>query len=159
MNAARAIWYCARVCSTFSAAVRTERGCSVQALRNAIAGIAYRRISKSLSRRLSVRFSVQHEQIKHRNHKDGDKARAEHAADHAAPDRMPAGCTRASRNRERQHAKREAIDVIRIGRSRRRAANSAASNAVLPCACKSFANSTIRMAFFADRPTVVSNAT
>ena len=42
--------------------------------------------------------------------------------------------------------------VIRIGRKRSLAASSAASTSSLPCSCSIFANSTIRIAFFAARP-------
>ena len=49
----------------------------------------------------------------------------------------------------------KAIEVIRIGRSRRRAASTVASIRLLPRFSCSAANSTIRMAFFAARPIVV----
>ena len=52
-----------------------------------------------------------------------------------------------------------ANEVMSIGRKRRWAAASAASTAVLPCACRSLANSMIRIAFFADRPMMVISAT
>ena len=52
-----------------------------------------------------------------------------------------------------------ASDVIRIGRNRKCAASSVASIKPLPCACKSLANSTMRMAFLADKPTMVSRPT
>jgi hypothetical protein len=52
-----------------------------------------------------------------------------------------------------------AIEVITIGRKRRWAAASAASIAPLPCACRSLANSMIRIAFFADRPMMVIRPT
>ncbi|MPN37557.1 hypothetical protein SDC9_185077 [bioreactor metagenome] len=47
----------------------------------------------------------------------------------------------------------KAIEVIRIGRRRRRLASIAAWSGGLPCSSSSRANSTIRMAFLADRPT------
>ena len=47
----------------------------------------------------------------------------------------------------------KASDVIRIGRSRRRLASMAASTGVRPANSSSRANSTIRIAFFADSPT------
>ena len=47
----------------------------------------------------------------------------------------------------------KASEVIRIGRNRRRLASIAASTGVFPVNSSSRANSTIRMAFFADRPT------
>ncbi|MNF05975.1 hypothetical protein D3C80_2058300 [compost metagenome] len=53
----------------------------------------------------------------------------------------------------------KASEVIRIGRKRVRAAESAAAVRVLPCFNAASANSTIRMAFFDDRPMVVSSAT
>ena len=53
----------------------------------------------------------------------------------------------------------KAREVIRMGRRRMRAAIRAASAAVLPRSCSSLANSTIRMAFLAARPTVVSRPT
>ena len=46
-----------------------------------------------------------------------------------------------------------ANDVMRIGRSRSRAASTAASCSGMPCPRSSFANSTIRIAFFAASPT------
>jgi len=49
----------------------------------------------------------------------------------------------------------KASDVIRIGRRRRRAASTAASTSPRPCACSWRAYSTIRMAFFAERPMMV----
>ena len=52
-----------------------------------------------------------------------------------------------------------ASDVIRIGRNRKCAASSVASIRPLPCACKSLANSMMRMAFLADKPTMVSRPT
>ena len=45
-----------------------------------------------------------------------------------------------------------ANDVIRIGRRRSRAPSSAASTTARPSSSRSFANSTIRIAFFAARP-------
>jgi hypothetical protein len=45
-----------------------------------------------------------------------------------------------------------ANDVIRIGRSRSRAPSSAASTSGFPSSSRAFANSTIRIAFFAARP-------
>ena len=48
---------------------------------------------------------------------------------------------------------------MRIGRSRMRAASSAASTTPFPRSCSSFANSTMRMAFFAESPTVVRRPT
>ena len=47
----------------------------------------------------------------------------------------------------------KASDVIRIGRRRRRLASIAACTGVRPANSSSRANSTIRMAFFADSPT------
>ena len=46
----------------------------------------------------------------------------------------------------------KAIDVIRIGRSRSRLASIAARIGVRPANSSSRANSTIRIAFFADKP-------
>ncbi len=53
----------------------------------------------------------------------------------------------------------KAIEVIRIGRKRRWQASSVASTRPLPCACRSLANSMMRMAFFADRPITVIRPT
>ena len=47
----------------------------------------------------------------------------------------------------------KAIDVIRIGRRRKRLASIAACTIERPCISSSRANSTIRIAFFADNPT------
>src|SRR5690606_30035573 len=47
----------------------------------------------------------------------------------------------------------KASEVMMIGRKRRCTASSVASINPLPCACRSLANSMIRIAFFADRPT------
>ena len=52
-----------------------------------------------------------------------------------------------------------AIDVIRIGRSRKRQASITASRIDLPCSSSSFANSTIRIAFLHARPTSTTSAT
>jgi hypothetical protein len=49
--------------------------------------------------------------------------------------------------------------VIRIGRSRSLAASIAASKALMPSRIRSSANSTIRIAFFADTPIVVIRPT
>ena len=49
----------------------------------------------------------------------------------------------------------KASEVIRIGLKRSRAAVSEACSTLMPCACRSLANSTIRMAFLADRPITV----
>ena len=49
-----------------------------------------------------------------------------------------------------------ANDVIRIGRRRSRAPSSAASTIDPPCSSRSFANSTIKMAFLAVRPTSIT---
>ena len=46
-----------------------------------------------------------------------------------------------------------AIDVIKIGRKRKRLASLIAANALMPLSCNSFANSTIRMAFLVAKPT------
>ena len=52
-----------------------------------------------------------------------------------------------------------ANDVIRIGRSRSRAASTAASNRLTPSCCRSRANWTMRMAFLAARPTSTTKPT
>ena len=53
----------------------------------------------------------------------------------------------------------KASEVMMMGRRRRRTASSVASNSALPWACSCVANSTIRMAFFEARPTVVKRPT
>lgn len=53
----------------------------------------------------------------------------------------------------------KASEVMMIGRSRIRMASSVALTRSMPDAWRSFANSTIRIAFFAERPTVVSRPT
>ena len=53
----------------------------------------------------------------------------------------------------------KANDVMRIGRSRTRAASTAASNRVAPSSCRSRANSTIKMAFLPARPTSTTKPT
>src|SRR5690606_36218692 len=53
----------------------------------------------------------------------------------------------------------KANDVIKIGRNRKRTASKVACSSSLPCACKSFANSTIKIALRADTPTVVNKPT
>ena len=55
--------------------------------------------------------------------------------------------------------KPKASEVIRIGRSRIFAADSVASNRLRPWSSCAWANSTIRIAFLADRPTVVKRPT
>jgi hypothetical protein len=67
----------------------------------------------------------------------------------------PAPLASASGNTPRM----KAIEVITMGRKRRCAASSAASMALLPCACRSLANSMIRIAFLADRPMMVIRPT
>ncbi len=59
-----------------------------------------------------------------------------------APDAVSSGTT----------PRMKAKAVIRIGRSRSFAADSAASTRLLPCSCSTLANSTMRIAFFAARP-------
>ena len=58
-------------------------------------------------------------------------------------------------NTPRMNAK----DVITIGRSRTRAASTAASKIEAPSSCRSRANSTIKMAFLHARPTSTTNPT
>ena len=53
----------------------------------------------------------------------------------------------------------KASEVIRMGRSAGAPRPSAASTSSMPCSCWSLANSTIRIAFLADRPIVVSRPT
>ena len=53
----------------------------------------------------------------------------------------------------------KAIEVIRIGRRRSRAACKTASASDMPPSKNALANSTIRMAFFVARPMVVSRPT
>ncbi len=55
--------------------------------------------------------------------------------------------------------RRNAMEVIRIGRILSRAASTAASSAERPSSCSSRANSTMRMAFLAPSPIVVRSAT
>jgi len=52
-----------------------------------------------------------------------------------------------------------ASDVMMIGRSRSRTAASVASTVLLPCPSSSIANSTMRIAFFAARPMIVTSPT
>ncbi|MNL80919.1 hypothetical protein D3C87_2078900 [compost metagenome] len=66
-----------------------------------------------------------------------------------APEAMASGTT----------PRPKAMDVMTIGRKRRCAAVSADSITPLPCACRSFANSMIKMAFFADKPMMVISPT
>ena len=54
---------------------------------------------------------------------------------------------------------RKASEVIRMGRKRIRAASMVDSMRSPPLSCNSLANSTIMMAFFADRPMVASRPT
>ena len=53
----------------------------------------------------------------------------------------------------------KAKEVMRIGRKRSRAASSTASCSVRPSRCSVTANSTIRIAFFADSPMIVMSPT
>lgn len=53
----------------------------------------------------------------------------------------------------------KASDVMIIGRRRSRAASSVASKSPMPLSMRSLANSTIRIAFFAAKPIVVSKPT
>ena len=66
-----------------------------------------------------------------------------------APEAMASGTT----------PKMKASEVMTIGRKRRWAAASADSMTPLPCACRSLANSMIRMAFLADKPMMVISPT
>lgn len=52
-----------------------------------------------------------------------------------------------------------AMEVMMIGRKRRRAASMAASRRLCPCSQSSLANSTMRIAFFAERPMMVIRPT
>src|ERR1700742_3018676 len=54
-------------------------------------------------------------------------------------------------NQSGKQPKMNANDVIRMGRSRNRAPSSAASSSGLPFSYSSFANSTIRIAFFRSK--------
>src|SRR6185312_8061460 len=67
-----------------------------------------------------------------------------------APELAPVAMTSGSTPRM------NANDVIRIGRSRRLAASMTASRMERPCSTRSRANSTIRIAFFAERPISVT---
>ena len=51
------------------------------------------------------------------------------------------------------------MEVMMIGRKRRRAASMAASRRLCPCSQSSLANSTMRIAFFAERPMMVIRPT
>ena len=53
----------------------------------------------------------------------------------------------------------KAIEVMRMGRKRKCAAARADSITPLPCACRSLANSMIRIAFLADKPMMVIRPT
>ncbi|MNW02310.1 hypothetical protein D3C71_1980750 [compost metagenome] len=53
----------------------------------------------------------------------------------------------------------KASEVMMIGRKRRWAASIAASTTLLPWACRSLANSMIRIAFFAVKPMMVISPT
>ena len=66
-----------------------------------------------------------------------------------APEAMASGTT----------PKMKASEVMTIGRKRRWAAASADSMTPLPCACRSLANSMIKMAFLADKPMMVISPT
>lgn len=51
----------------------------------------------------------------------------------------------------------KAIEVMMMGRKRKRAASKAESSRLIPSSCFITANSTIKMAFFAAKPTKVTN--
>ena len=53
----------------------------------------------------------------------------------------------------------KAMEVMMMGRKRRRAASMADGTMSMPCLCRSAANSTIRMAFLQARPSRVIMAT
>src|SRR5215212_1555917 len=94
-----------------------------------------------------------HDDEEDRHEEDREHRRRDHPAHHAGADRAPVETTSGSTPRM------NAIDVIRIGRKRKCTASSVACTRSLPCACRSFANSMIRIAFFADRPITVIRPT
>src|SRR6266513_2436804 len=87
-----------------------------------------------------------------RHEKDREESRRQHSAHDARTDGTPrAEIARGST------PKMNASEVIRIGRKRSRAASSAAAAVDRPSWCFSTAYSTIRMAFFAARPSSVTS--
>src|SRR5881296_2967096 len=88
----------------------------------------------------------------HRNEEDGDQAPASIPPNTARPRRILA-CAPAPEERISGTTPRiNANAVMRIGRNRSRTATNAASMMLLPCSYSSLANSTIRLAFLAERP-------
>ena len=67
------------------------------------------------------------QQEEHRHEEDRQDRGGDHAADHAGADVVLAGGARAARERQRETPAMKAMEVIRMGRSRSRAASSAAS--------------------------------
>ena len=92
---------------------------------------------------------------RHKNH--GQDGASDHSAQHPSANGPLAGCARAAGQYQGQYA--QAIEVMTIGRKRSWAACSAAAATLLPWACKSLANSMIKIAFFADRPMTVIKPT
>src|ERR1051325_11703971 len=103
------------------------------------------------ARALLGQVPVGHQLEEHRHEKDGQEGRRQHRANRRAP--APAPVEKASGITPRM----KASEVMRIGRKRSLAASTAAAEADSPCSCFITAYSTIRMAFFAARPSSVTS--
>src|SRR5215813_10287616 len=95
----------------------------------------------------------------HRHEGDGQQGRGHHPAEHYRTDRLLAGRARAECDHQRHHAQDEGLDVITMGRNRRRVASTAASSMDMPSWYRSRANSTMRMAFLLARAIIKTRPT
>ena len=99
----------------------------------------------------------QHEEQRYEEHRQ--QGGRQGAADNPGADRHAAVGSGAGGDGQRQHPAINASEVMTIGRRRVCAARIAARESEYPSSTADSANSTIRMAFFDDRPMVVSSAT
>ncbi len=100
------------------------------------------------------RTSTKNSGTKDRQHGGGD-----HPAHHSGADRMLAAGTGAGAGRHRQHAEDERQRGHQDGAQALTASRQRGAEQIRPFSLSSLANSTIRMAFFADRPITVNRPT
>jgi hypothetical protein len=112
----------------------------------------------------AIGLLARHEEVvdhheEHRHQEDGEHGGREHPAHHGTADGVLAAGTAPLATARGSTPNTKAKLVIRIGRRRRRAALTAASNTPMPSLMRSSANSTIRIAFLAETPIVVIRPT
>ena len=88
----------------------------------------------------------------HRNEENAHGSGKERSAHNTGTNGVLAVCASAGAYGEGHDAKQKAMEVMTMGLRRMVAASTAASTRLLPLSYKVFANSTMRMAFLADRP-------